>query len=164
MIAVNHNLDDSSELYSEVVVHQDNVAIITEKFCKILGVMNEDVILCSEAAQLHDIGKYYIKDKRNLSSHCNIGARLVRSNDKVKKAIKFHHENWNGVKSPFKLSGFKIPLYSRIIRITDKFEKLQRSNVPNFEITQILEDGRFKIFDPLLVKIFNENIKEISGR
>ncbi|WP_313340264.1 HD domain-containing phosphohydrolase, partial [Sedimentibacter sp.] len=45
------------------------------------------------------------------------------------RAIRHHHENWDGTGYPDKIMGEDIPLHSRIIRIADIFDAITQHRI-----------------------------------
>ena len=96
---------------------------------------------------------------------CNKGSEIAISlgfNYNVANAIKFLDEHWDGNGSPYKIKGDKIPLFSRILSISQTFEVF----ASNFDLEaafDIINKRKSKWFDPTLVDIFNslKNEKEI---
>jgi len=71
--------------------------------------------------------------------YLNIG----NSNDEtieIARAMRHHHENWDGTGYPDRISGEHIPLHSRIIKIADIFEAMTSPRIyRNFKINNTLE-------------------------
>jgi putative two-component system response regulator len=70
-----------------------------------------------------------------------------------------HHEKWDGSGYPSKLSGQEIPIEGRIVAVADVFDALSSSRpykdaFPIDKCLQILEDGRDKHFDPVVLDAF----------
>lgn len=69
------------------------------------------------AAMLHDIGK--IQDE---AGHAQIGANFLHGVPhlaQAQKAIRHHHERWDGAGEPDRLEGEDIPLYARILAVAN---------------------------------------------
>ena len=92
------------------------------------------------AAFLHDLGKVGVPtdlllrasalapaERALVERHPAIGARLLEPldiADSIKRAIRHHHEWWNGAGYPDGLAGDQIPLTARIIGIADAFDAM----------------------------------------
>ncbi len=103
--------------------------------------------LVTKAAPMHDLGKIAVDDavlRKNgkftdeeydkMKAHSQEGAKIVNgilkgveSDDFVAVATNvayYHHEKWNGMGYPNKLSGEQIPLEARIMALADVFDAL----------------------------------------
>lgn len=96
----------------------------------------------SAAALLHDVGKLGVPEallrQRDAESsagaegeryrlHAVIGASMVRQipfAHSIEKAVRYHHERWDGEGFPDGLSGAAIPLEARIIGFADALDSL----------------------------------------
>ncbi|NIV14467.1 MAG: HD domain-containing protein [Aliifodinibius sp.] len=140
--------------------------------------------LFSIAAQLHDIGKISIPDSilkktDNLEPHeyeiaerhTLEGAKLLRgSNSVILQTAEIialtHHERWDGSGYPRGLSGEDIPLSGRICALADVFDALTTTRPYKTEINplkalELIKDSSGVLFDPNLVKIFEDNFDDV---
>jgi len=114
--------------------HSRRTAYIAYSIAKEMGLEEEDIINIYFASLIHDIGmagymsKYTVMDIHNNADlkkeHCSYGYKILENlpiDYKIKEAILYHHEQWNGI-GPFGLQGDDIPLSSQIIHIADFFE------------------------------------------
>ncbi len=127
------------------------------------------------AAFLHDLGKVGVPtdlllraaalapaERAVVERHPAIGARLLEPldiADSVKRAIRHHHEWWNGAGYPDGLAGDRIPLAARIIGITDAFDAMTcdrpyREALPREAVIRELHCYAGIQFDPELSKEF----------
>jgi Response regulator containing a CheY-like receiver domain and an HD-GYP domain len=141
---------------------------------------------------LHDIGKVGIMDHillkpaklteeefEEMKKHAAFGGQVLRAADKnmQDKGISLfdmgveiaeaHHEKWDGSGYPFGKQSEEIPLSARIVALADVFDALtsKRPYKKAFSLDtsfQIIEDGRGKHFDPLIVNVFLKNRKKIE--
>jgi putative two-component system response regulator len=77
-----------------------------------------------------------------------------------------HHEKWDGSGYPRGLAGPNIPLAGRIVAVADVFDALRskRPYKPPLSIEQtvdIIRAGRGTHFDPAVVDVFMNSIREI---
>ncbi len=77
-----------------------------------------------------------------------------------------HHEKWDGSGYPLGLAGEDIPLEGRITAVADVFDALSsrrpyKAAFPLARCLEILEEGRGKHFDPVVLDAFNARQKEI---
>jgi hypothetical protein len=125
------------------------------------------------AGMLHDVGKLHVPDhllSKNgpltdeewglVKQHTIWGERILGSSagfELARVICRSHHENWNGSGYPDALSGERIPLPARIVRLADVFDAL-RSERPYKEawsLERCLEEimsKAGKLFDPDLAK------------
>jgi diguanylate cyclase (GGDEF)-like protein len=132
-------------------------------------------------AKLHDIGKVSVdenilKKKEKLTSeewkkikkHSEAGYRIASSSPllaPIAEYILTQHEWWNGEGYPMKLKGYKIPLISRIVAITDAFDSMihdrpYRKAMTVKEAVLKLKESAGTQFDPDLIKKFLRIIKK----
>ena len=124
---------------------------------------------------LHDVGKIGVSDSillkpgkltddewGKMREHPEIGFNMLRQVKFLSGAAEIilaHHERWDGDGYPDGLSGEEIPLEARITSIADVFDALstKRSYKPAFPTEKcftILEEGRAKSFDPMVLDAF----------
>lgn len=146
---------------------------------KTLGVPDGDLELICRASQLHDVGKIGIPDDILLKpgkltpaefdvmkTHTTMGARILSGarSDLVKMASTIaytHHERWDGLGYPSRLSGDRIPLVGRIVAVADVFDAL--THYRPYKEAWPVEDALVEIkrqsgaqFDPDVVEAFFE--------
>lgn len=166
-----------TEEHTERVVN--NSLIIGERLSLPISVMDELTIV----AKLHDIGKIGVSEEillkqGNLSeeefeiakTHTEKGYRIVKASnqlDNVAKGVLTHHERWDGKGYPLKLKGESIPLIARIVSIADSYDSMTNDTVykkalSKKEAINELKKCSGKQFDPHIVKIFVEYLKETT--
>lgn len=151
-----------------------------------LGLPDSDVELLRFGSPMHDIGKIGIPDAillkpgklteeeyNVMKQHTVIGARIFHGSNspllKASAAIALsHHEHYDGTGYPNGLKGDKIPLFGRIVCISDVFDALmsERSYKKAFRLERaldILKKEAGKLLDPHLVHIFLKSIKEVES-
>ena len=130
---------------------------------------------------LHDIGKIAISDtilKKpgplnkeewiEMKRHPEIGFRIAQATPELKKAAKYilyHHEKFDGTGYPKGLKGFNIPLIDRILSVVDSYDAMindrtYRKAMSKENAIQELVDNSGTQFDPEVVKLFIEQVKE----
>ncbi|MDR2199639.1 MAG: response regulator [Deltaproteobacteria bacterium] len=147
-----------------------------------LSVIDLDFLVPS--ALLHDIGKIAVSDAilrkpgpldkeefEEMKKHARQGAeaieRIAAKNIEhsfltcARKIARSHHEKWDGTGYPDGLAGYDIPLEGRLMAIADVYDALisdrpYKKAFPPEEARKIIEDGRGRHFDPILVDIFLE--------
>ncbi|MCL2006650.1 MAG: response regulator [Treponema sp.] len=141
---------------------------------------NQDSFISS--ARLHDIGKVSVPDSilnkpgpltdeeyLIMKSHCIEGERIIeqmikRSGDdellrNAKLSAAYHHERWDGLGYPHRLSGADIPLQGRIIAVVDAYDALTterpyKSAMPHNKAMDIIKEDAGKHFDQKIVDVF----------
>jgi putative two-component system response regulator len=143
-----------------------------------------DLEMFALAARLHDVGKITISDAvlnklgslsleefETIKTHTVAGERII---DKVlirmgelaflRNAKLFagsHHERWDGTGYPRGLKGMEIPIQGRILAVADLYDALlsDRTYKKVFteeEVVALIRDNAGKMFDPLIVEVFDE--------
>ena len=145
--------------------------------------------LLYRSTPLHDIGKVGIPDHILLKpgkltgeeftimkKHATYGHDAIRATEKkLEQQVTFlhsaaeiaqsHHEKWDGSGYPCGLSGDGIPLSGRLMALADVYDALISRRVykppfPPVKVMAIIEEGRGKHFDPLLVDCFLDVAEE----
>lgn len=144
------------------------------------------------AAPMHDIGKISVPDVilqkpgrlseeefAVMKKHTENGGKIVQEtfgnlgNEQYAKmayqVARFHHEKWNGKGYPEGLSEKEIPLCARIMAVADVFDAVSekrcyREAMPLEKCFEIIQEGRGKEFEPVLVDVFldiRDRVEEI---
>lgn len=144
------------------------------------------------AAPMHDIGKISVPDVilqkpgrlseeefTVMKKHTENGGKIVQEtfgnlgNEQYAKmayqVARFHHEKWNGKGYPEGLSEKEIPLCARIMAVADVFDAVSekrcyRETMPLEKCFEIIQEGRGKEFEPVLVDVFldiRDRVEEI---
>ena len=134
------------------------------------------------AAPMHDIGKIGVPDVvlqkpskltdeeyEIIKKHAPAGGKIIEetfghlgNEDYTNMAYQvatYHHEKWNGKGYPECLSQKEIPLCARIMAVADVFDAVSekrcyRDAMAIEECFKIIENGRGKDFDPVVVDVF----------
>lgn len=102
--------------------HAQAVADVSRTIGRGLGLAEREQDELWYAAILHDIGKIHGE-----SGHALVGANFLHGVPhlaEAQKAIRHHHERWDGQGEPDKLSGEDIPLYARILAVANAYVRL----------------------------------------
>ncbi len=158
---------------------------------KYKGMINDDFIdILQKASPLHDIGKVGVRDVillkpgeltldefEEMKLHTSLGANTLKEvyqkypgNYFIKIGIEIaesHHEKWDGSGYPEGLCGDDIPLSARIMALVDVYDALRSKRVykeaySNEKTLKIIEQGRGKHFDTLIVDVFLEFQQEFD--
>jgi HD-GYP domain-containing protein (c-di-GMP phosphodiesterase class II) len=97
-----------------------------------------------------------------MKRHPGVGERLARPIPNlaaIAEAILTHHERWDGTGYPIGLRGAGIPLFSRILSITDAYDAMTsgrpyKKAVSHQEAMEELERCAGTQFDPALIALF----------
>jgi response regulator RpfG family c-di-GMP phosphodiesterase len=134
------------------------------------------------AASFHDIGKIGIPDHILLKStpfdeaeletmkkHSEIGEKIITSTEldgsqQAALVIRHHHEHFNGMGYPDRLSGEDIPICSRIIAIADSYDAMAVTRAyhnakTHRQIMAILHEEAGGKHDPEPMRVFCEMVE-----
>ena len=163
--------------------HVKRVADYSKLWALYYGLGEEKADLLKQASPMHDIGKVAIPDailnkpgrfndeeRMIMNTHAKLGYDMLKmSNRTLLKAAATvayeHHEKWDGTGYPRQLKGEDIHIYGRITAIADVFDALGSDRCykkawDDERIFKLLKEERGKHFDPKLVDIFFEHLKE----
>lgn len=163
--------------------HVRRVAEYSQLLSLKYGLPEDEAELIKVASTLHDIGKIGIPDSilnkpgkltkeefDVIKQHTISGYQMLKhSTGKILKAGAIialtHHEKYDGSGYPKGLKGEEIPLYGRIIAISDVFDALSTDRVYKkaWDIEKVIDyfkAEKGKHFDPKLVDLFLNNIHE----
>ncbi len=169
----------------ETASHIARVAHYSQILAKKYGLNKEEQEIIFYASPFHDLGKIGIEDKvllkagkltsdefEIMKTHPQIGYDILKdSKSKFLKAGSIialsHHEKYDGTGYPKGLKADEIPIYGRIVAISDVFDALTsdrpyKSPWSFNEALEFVKKEKAKHFDPKLVDIFIENIEEIK--
>jgi len=137
----------------------------------------EDVIF---AARVHDVGKLFISERilnkpgqltedeyAVIKTHAELSAEVLRAlpdSKPLEQAVEFHHEAFDGSGYPAGLQGENIPLWARILAVSDAYVNMtsERSFAPAKSHEQAiveLEKLSGTRFDGMIVRLFARQLK-----
>lgn len=102
--------------------HAQAVADASMKIGRGIGLVERELEELWYAAILHDLGKIHGE-----TGHALVGANFLHGVPhlaEAQRAIRHHHERWDGQGEPDKLSGEDIPLYARILAVANAYVRL----------------------------------------
>lgn len=158
-------------------LHSQRVILLAEKIGKACGLSTPELGILRVSAYLHDIGKIGVPDhilfkpsKLNpeeweiMKSHSEKGEDIARflgleHCDAIARAVRQHHEYYNGSGYPDQIAGEKISIFARIISIADAYDAIKESRPYHKErnhqqTMKILYSEKGGKFDPYLFDKF----------
>lgn len=164
--------------------HSERVAEFSVRLAEKAGLSEEEQQVIRGAAILHDLGKIGIAgtilrkpgllsaaEIQQVRKHPIIGERICASLKFAREMltiIRHHHEHYNGHGYPDGLKGGKIPSAARIVAIADAFDAMisdrpYRAGLSWEEALKRLEEGAGTQWDPALVPVFVQDIREMAA-
>lgn len=164
-------------------VHGLQVARLAEELGRAIALDSDEIDALREAAHIHDVGKIGIPDRillkpapltvhewEIMKNHSELGARIIaaqssphwkgmHASENIVKAVRHHHERFDGRGYPDALVGEAIPLWSRIILIADCYDALTetrayRPPLTHGEALDLMAEERGRVSDPELFDTF----------
>jgi diguanylate cyclase (GGDEF)-like protein/putative nucleotidyltransferase with HDIG domain len=170
-------------------LHPMQVADLAMRTAQLLGVPPPVVLRCRLGGWLHDVGKVAIPDavlnksgdlapdeRRLLEQHPEIGAEIIQRVAGLKeavRAVRHHHERWDGAGYPNGLVGEAIPIEARIVAAADVYSALTsarayRRGLDRTEALRELDRLAGTQLDPLvvpaLVRVLTEDRIRLDAR
>ena len=163
-------------------LHSERVGGLSAAIGQGYGLSRAETDILGIAASFHDIGKIGIPDRillkladldeaewAEMKRHSEIGERIMAATDiegaqQAARAIRHHHEHYDGRGYPDSLSGAEIPICSRIISIADSYDAMAVTRAyhdakTHSEIMAILREETGQKHDPELMRVFCEVIE-----
>lgn len=155
--------------------HSARVSLYTGELASVMGMAAADVVMFSRAGMLHDLGKLVILDNilRKPRQLTEEEFELIRGHpvvgDKILKPLRFlscearavrhHHERYDGKGYPDGLRGEDIPLIARVVTVADAFDAMTsdrpyRPKRPIEEAVKEITRGARTQFDPVAAEAF----------
>jgi HD-GYP domain-containing protein (c-di-GMP phosphodiesterase class II) len=162
-----------SERDGNTSAHSSRTSVLALELGKVCGLTPAELATLGLAAQLHDIGKIGVPDRVLLKPGRLDGEELelMKSHPKrgydilmavpdphvvaVANVVLHHHEGFDGMGYPDRLTGEEIPLSSRIVAIVDSYDALAtrrpyKKPNPHDKIMHILFEEQGGKYDPYL--------------
>jgi putative nucleotidyltransferase with HDIG domain len=149
--------------------HSARVADLSASVAAEMGCTDEQVELVRTAGRLHDIGKIGIREEilnkhgplsndeyDHIKQHVTVGAQILAPLVHMKEVIGFikhHHERWDGMGYPDRLSGSATPYGARIIGAVEIYDALtsarpyQERMTPD-EAVERMQELADRVIDP----------------
>jgi diguanylate cyclase (GGDEF)-like protein len=163
--------------------HSPKVANFSALIAEGLGLREEEVEQIRLGGMLHDLGKVGVPEAilnksgplnpeewELMKEHVHFGHRLLEPLQEladVRAMVLHHHEMYDGSGYPEGRAGEEIPLGARIIAIADAYDTItsdrtyKKARSPQAAVAEI-ERCAGAQFDPQLVRIFIEAVREFS--
>ena len=168
--------------YDEYTYHHSlSVAVLSIATGESLSLSDYDLKKLGRAAIMHDIGKTIIpleilnkpgkltdEEFDIIKNHARGGGMLLRQRGigdlELWNAVSCHHEKFAGNGYPAKLEGRKIPLFSRIIAVSDVYDAVTsfrpyRKPMTPSEVYDLIMSEVDRAFDYDIVKAFIKKLK-----
>lgn len=163
-------------------LHSINVQNLSAELGKALNMPKTELVKLKRAAYLHDIGKIVldysllnknaldIEEQEKFKQHSVVGYRILNLIDETLDLAEYvysHHEKWDGKGYPRGLKGEQIPLISRIISLTETYDRVYRRTIKETEnykqvSLEIIKEAAGSQFDPELTSLFLEIAENIE--
>jgi len=155
--------------------HSARVSLYSGELATVMGMPAPEVVMFSRAGMLHDLGKLVMLDNilrkpRQLTeeefelvrSHPVVGDKILRPLRFLTceaRAVRNHHERYDGTGYPDGLKGEGIPLIARVVAVADAFDAMtsDRAYRQRRPIAAALEEiarGAGTQFDPVAAEAF----------
>jgi diguanylate cyclase (GGDEF)-like protein len=160
--------------------HGEMVARYSEIIARSLGLPPEDIGDLAFTARVHDVGKIFVPERilnkpgpltegefYVLKMHAEVGGEILATlpeSRKLREAVQHHHESFDGGGYPNGLRGEKIPLWARIMAITDAYVNMTTER--SFAAAKNTEQALAELeklsgtrYDGMLVRILIRELK-----
>jgi len=160
--------------------HGDLVARYTEVIARGLLLPSDETADLVYAARVHDAGKIFVQEHVlnksgpltdeeyfHIKTHARIGAEIVGAiphSAQLRAAIEHHHERFDGSGYPNGLKGEAIPLWARIIAVTDAYanmvteQSISAARTPDQALDELAQMSGTR-FDGMLVRLLLRGLK-----
>ncbi len=172
-------LHNMRQIDDSTYAHSVNVALICRLIGKWKNFSEKDMDTLTLCGLLHDIGKSKIPNEiigkpgkltdseyEEIKKHPVIGYNLIKNlnlDQRIKNAVLFHHERFDGHGYPFGLTGSEIDDFTSIVSIADVYDAMTanrcyRDGLCPFEVITIFENEGLTQFNPKYILTFLEHI------
>lgn len=161
--------------------HEITVGKLSKVMTRHMNYSEEDSLIISNAAEVHDIGKAIIcstilnaprklsgAEFEKIKEHPVFGAAILTRLNYCHVSIgivKYHHEKWDGTGYPEGLSGDAIPMEAQIVSVCDVYQALSakrsyKNILDHHEILAIMRPLFGSHFNPKLQMFFEKSSDE----
>lgn len=168
-------------------LHSERVLGLCEAMGSRIGLTARERGILRIAAAFHDVGKIGIPDRillkpgrldagetQLMQKHAELGASIVLATelegaDEVARAVRHHHEHFDGGGYPDGIAGEAIPACARVIGIADSYDAMAQERAyhrprSHARIMAILLEETGRKHDPVLARVFAEVVETSSYR
>jgi diguanylate cyclase (GGDEF)-like protein len=160
--------------------HGDLVARYTEVIARSLGLSSEETADLVYAARIHDVGKIFVSERilnkpgplsdeefSQVKVHARVGAQIVAAiphSSRMREAVEHHHQRFDGSGYPDGLKGEQIPLWARIIALTDAYanmvteHSISSARTPEEALDELANMSGTR-FDGMIVRLLLRGLK-----
>ncbi|MCR4909029.1 MAG: response regulator [Lachnospiraceae bacterium] len=163
--------------------HSSRVAFYAREIAKRAGFSDMDQENIYMMGLLHDVGKIGVSDSiinkpaklteeeyAQIMNHPVLGAQILKNISEFPELVtgaRWHHERFDGLGYPDRLSGELIPVEARIIGVADAYDAMTsrrsyRGVMPQERVRSEIELGKGTQFDPQFAEIMLTMIEEDS--
>jgi HD-GYP domain-containing protein (c-di-GMP phosphodiesterase class II) len=149
-----------------------------------LALPPQEIEVIRLGAALHDMGKIVVPDSilkkpdkltpeeyAIVKQHCYSGGQICKRVGFLMNAypiVYHHHERWDGKGYPDGIKGERIPIGARIVAVVDAYDAMTtdrpyRGSKGFAEVEAILRDGAGHQWDPQLVNVFLDTVREYGS-
>ncbi|WP_099204716.1 diguanylate cyclase [Scatolibacter rhodanostii] len=160
--------------------HSEQVSLLCEMTGRAMGLSETIIRQLRDAGWFHDIGKITLDDsllfgcereqteagRELVRQHPIVGYRILNLSPAtldIAGGVYSHHERWDGRGYPKGLQGEEIPLISRIISVSENYERALNLSGDTEEgrkqALQVIAEGSGKQFDPDIASFFIKMMK-----
>jgi diguanylate cyclase (GGDEF)-like protein len=160
--------------------HGDLVARYTEIIARAMRLTAEETADLVYAARVHDVGKIFVPEHilnkpgpltddefSRVRRHAQVGAEIIATiphSDLMRQAVEHHHQRFDGSGYPDGLRGEQIPLWARIIGLTDAYanmlteQSISAARTPEQALDELAKMSGTR-FDGMLVRLLLRALK-----
>lgn len=174
------SIEEAKDAYT--AHHSERVCCLAELIARLLGLSDTTLLMITDAAQLHDIGKVGISDAiltktskltedefSVIKQHPVIGAKILMQSNYMQDLVQIvlhHHERYDGKGYPEGLAGENIPLGARILAIADSIDAITSRRVYRDAMSMDycrneIERNRGEMYDPAIAQVVLEHWSDI---
>lgn len=183
---INQILTSFDNLLNALKIYHKKRSLLPDLVLKImdsLGAEEEEKRKALYASMIYDLGLMLIDENilkkktllpsevQALKIHPYITIGLLENfefSEDLKGAILHHHERYDGMGYPDGLKGSEIPLISRVLSVADSYcamtsERIYGKSYTKEDALLEIKAGSGSIYDPEVVKAFDEVISEVTA-
>jgi len=160
--------------------HGDMVARYTEVIARAMGLSAEETADLIYAARVHDVGKIFVSENilnkagpltddefLQVRMHAHVGAEIVGTiphSSMMREAVEHHHQRFDGTGYPDGLKGEQIPLWARIVALTDAYANMvtdqsySSARTPDQALDELAQMSGTQ-FDGMLVRLLLRGLR-----